>query len=166
MPKEKTTVAQEENAEGQKAAKGSVTVNSTVHYVPHECHAKDFDPVTSRYAWQWELESVAPHPRSGDRIEQLTHARAREVFAHLGTPMGENLRSSGMFRPVRPVVTWLANVQKVNEDGTLNLHVRVWSSLEKDRGDVVIGDGIYAQVPHDPTGKTPHSWHTLEEGAN
>lgn len=140
-------------------------VGDRVHYVPHVDLAKDCNPRTGDFPWEWELEVDPASGKKAAHVKTLTQPELLQHLSHIGAQgrAGVDVRDSVLhtkkLRPKRPTAAWPARVVSVNEDGTLGLHVHWWS----ETSGVVHGEGMYARVPHDPEAETGHSWHTEQE---
>lgn len=141
----------------------SYQVGDVVEYLPHICHA--FTPdANNHYPWVIGLKQN-PHyeenPQTGEKeiIEDVVELEEghmhRHVLPHIGHAPNPRDQKSKLV-PLRPKCPWRAVVQKVHEDGTVDLDVE----SNVGRGMVTLH---YANVPVDESAATPHSCRKAKE---
>jgi hypothetical protein len=117
-----------------------MNVGDTVNYVPAMCHALDQDSLGD-HAWFF-----VEKPEPGQPYMTTQEVNAAVNVARV------NKQNHKMI-PVRPRNHWTAKIKEIGQDGSV--------TLTDIKGVLAVYE--CANVPYDPSGRHPHSFHKPKE---
>lgn len=123
-------------------------IGDKVRYVPDTCHALVPDHKTGTFPFKMGVKRMDPVSKE-ETVTEVSHDKLAAKLASMRrSPKGRADRDKLVL--MSPLVTWPAYVTAVNDDGTVDLHI-------KHKGEDNDNAMDCPSVKIDLTGKTPHT---------